>query len=85
MRPEQPSRGTGYKREMWYSICSAHVQRDPECHLCNVGSWVNVRKNVLTAHLHDNYYEKWFKWANYDKQGNRKELKFEEYDSTGTH
>lgn len=25
----------------WYSICSAHQKRRPDCENCNIGNWVD--------------------------------------------
>lgn len=30
----------GEPDQEWFSICSAHFYFDPECHICQVGSWL---------------------------------------------
>jgi hypothetical protein len=35
-------RGFLFWREEWYSICSAHIEHNPECENCKIGRWVNV-------------------------------------------
>lgn len=36
------TRGKWLKKEAWYSICSSHLEDDPECSRCQVGAWHNV-------------------------------------------
>jgi hypothetical protein len=38
------TRGKGLKKEVWYSICSAHRDYKEDCSACNTGSWYKVWK-----------------------------------------
>jgi len=43
------TRGKYFKREEWYSICSAHREFHEDCPTCNTGSWQNVWITKLKA------------------------------------
>lgn len=38
-------RGKLFWKERWFSICSAHIDRNPDCAQCDHGHWVNVFSN----------------------------------------
>ena len=65
--PILPTRGKYFKKEEWYSICSAHFVHDPECPTCNTGRWVNVYGHVIEGFIYKYAYWLWFWWVNRDK------------------
>jgi len=46
-------RGSFFKKEEWWSICSKHIEYDENCKTCNIGSWKNVWKHNMSAILYD--------------------------------
>lgn len=42
MRDGLRYRGKWFKKEVWFSFCSAHYHYDKDCRLCNSGTWNNV-------------------------------------------
>jgi len=39
-------RGLGDNREIFYSICSRHIEPDSDCKLCRTGTWEKQRTNM---------------------------------------
>jgi hypothetical protein len=58
-------RGKGFKKERWYSICSAHMNYDKDCPRCKTGSWHNVWLVAISGWFHDHIYWLWYFWVNY--------------------
>lgn len=36
------TKGKLFWKKEWFSICSIHHDFDPNCELCNIGSWHNI-------------------------------------------
>ena len=58
------TRGKGLKKEVWYSLCSAHGEYQEDCKLCNAGYWDRVYKVTLEHILYKVSWKAWFRYMN---------------------
>lgn len=61
---ETKTRGTGLKKEIWFSICSRHAIYDENCKMCNTGSWNNAIKHKISSLIYKLFPSLWRWWAN---------------------
>src|SRR6478736_1833567 len=59
-----PTRGWGPWRYDWYSVCSKHRHHDPDCRLCDCGSWVNNWWHLAGSLVYKVAPNLWRWWAN---------------------
>ena len=64
------SRGKGFKREEFYSICSQHHPDHPSesCDLCNKGEWINIWLQRWDSALYKYACPVWLWWHNRGKR-----------------
>lgn len=67
-------RGTGLRREEWYSICSHHREFDAACRLCQLGNWHNVIWQRIDSVFYKASPWGWQWWANRRNSTERKFL-----------
>ena len=58
------TRGKGLKKEVWFSICSAHMEYDENCPRCATGTWNNVIKHKISSLIYDIFPSLWRWWVN---------------------
>lgn len=68
------SRGSGLRREEWYSICSRHRHPRKGCHLCHTGHWVNVAAHNVEHAIYVCAPWLWRWWVNRPNSATRKRL-----------
>jgi len=56
------TRGKGFKKEMWFSICSRHFIYDENCDLCKKGCWRNAYNYKLSSIFYKIFPRLWC-WA----------------------
>jgi hypothetical protein len=59
------TRGKGFKKEIWFSICSRHAIHDENCNMCNTGSWNNAIKYKVGSLIYDLFPSLWRWWVNH--------------------
>ena len=69
------SKGRGPFRAEWYSICSRHYDYDPDCNLCQCGSWHNVWARMIDHQIYNHAYWLWHWWHNRPNSRTRREHK----------
>ena len=68
------SRGWGYLRQDWYSICSRHQKYKESCRCCRAGTWNNTLLVWLGGMFYNLWPWAWRKWANRKNSPRRKQL-----------
>jgi hypothetical protein len=68
------SRGFGYLRQDWYSLCSRHWNYKESCRLCRTGAWHNQIVSELSRMFYKLWPWAWRKWANRKYSPSRKRL-----------
>lgn len=68
----------GFKQR-WYSICSHHLKRDPECGMCDCGHWRYDIALSISRFVNKRAYPIWYWWANRPR-AKRRFKKFETFD-----
>lgn len=71
-RNQLPSRGWGFWRYQWHSVCSGHIynvdgnyySHDTSCDRCMAGHWINCWMHTIGNFMHDRCYPLWFWWIN---------------------
>lgn len=58
------SKGWGPWKYEWYSICSAHIIHNTQCHMCNAGSWINCYQHKIENYIFKKNPNLWIRWAN---------------------
>jgi len=58
------TRGKGFKKEIYLSICSMHKEFDENCEICKVGWWQNIIKLKLSGLIYDVCPFIWRWWVN---------------------
>jgi len=57
-------RGKGLNKEMWFSICSMHLEHKDDCNMCNAGHWQKVWKYKLSRAFYKLSPKLWRCWIN---------------------
>lgn len=61
-------------RKEWYSICSCHFQHEPDCHMCQSGTWINVHTRMVDHWFFVHFQRLWIYWASPNDKGKNDEL-----------
>lgn len=59
----------------WFSICSRHAERDNNCNLCRVGSWVHLPTLEESIKLFESDYKEWYRQHNNGEEPSTETLK----------
>jgi hypothetical protein len=60
----ETTKGKGFKKKTWYSICSRHGVHDNNCDMCNTGSWQNDCKGAVSGWFYKHFTKLWVWWVN---------------------
>lgn len=64
MEDKSKPKGKYWKKEIWFSFCSAHREYNKDCKACNHGSWRNVWGSKFEGVVYKLFPKLWKWWVN---------------------
>jgi len=56
---QMKTKGKFFWKYKWYSICSMHYNHDPNCNMCNCGTWTNVWTHAIGSVIYKLFPSLW--------------------------